>query len=94
MSRIESQSDMKQVYVDIRAGIPEAKSRRRLTTLYRQASSVITHSFAPTWQRKYGDKLPGLRKTAEVEFSKTARALNKRAEQLGTDADYDEKYGN
>lgn len=93
MSRIESITDMKHVYADIRAGVPDAGSRRQLTTLYRQASSVITHSFAPTWKKKYGDKLPGLRKTAESEFRKTARAINRRAKQLGTDADYDEEYG-
>lgn len=93
MSRIESISDMKQVYADIRGEIPEARSRRKLSTIYRQALSVITHSHTATWEKKYGDLLPKLRATAEKEFTKTIKLLNKRAKALGTEPDYDETYG-
>jgi hypothetical protein len=34
-----------------------------------------------------------MRQLGEQEFSKTARKINRRAEKIGTDADYDEEWG-
>lgn len=93
MSRIENVGDMHQVYRDIRKEIGSAKTRGRLSTIYRQALSVITHSFASSWKKKYGSKLPRLRSVAKEEFTRTVRAINKRARKIGSDKMYDETYG-
>lgn len=34
-----------------------------------------------------------MRKTAEAEFSTTARKINRQAKAIGTNPDYDEKWG-
>ena len=48
------------------------------------------------WRRWASDLLwcvDVARKVGKEEFGKTARKINRRAAQIGTDADYDEKWG-
>ena len=75
------------------ADVEEADLRSELTELYRRAGYLITLTNASSWEKKYGDDIDDIRKTAEDEFKKTARKINSRAEKIGTDADYDEKWG-
>jgi hypothetical protein len=65
----------------------------RLTELYRRAGDLITLTRAPSWEEKFGGNAATLRRIAREEFSRTARKINRRARQLGTEADYDEKWG-
>jgi len=48
---------------------------------------------APSWQEKVGDEASDLCTAAEQEFVDTTRALNWRAEVIGTEPDYDEQWG-
>ena len=66
---------------------------KALTELYRRAGYLITLTHAPSWKEKFGDEADDLRRAAEAEFATTARAINRRAEAIGTEADYDEKWG-
>jgi hypothetical protein len=61
--------------------------------LYKRAGYLITLTYAPSWEEKFGREASSLRKVGEEEFRKTARKINRRAEQIGTGADYDEKWG-
>ncbi len=90
---VNNKTDMKDVFSKIRADVEEANSRSELTELYRRAGYLITLTNASSWEKKYGDDIDDIRKTAEDEFKKTARKINSRAEKIGTDADYDEKWG-
>lgn len=90
---IDNQTDLKAVFSEIRNDTEHAKSRAGLTELYRRAIYLITLAEAPAWETKSGDELDEIRKAAEEEFGKTARKINHRAEMVGTDANYDEKWG-
>jgi len=90
---VEDKTDLKEVFSEIRDDVEKAGSRPELTELYRRAGYLITLTNASSWEKKFGDDLDDIRNTAEDEFAKTARVINRRAEQVGTDANYDEKWG-
>jgi hypothetical protein len=90
---INSKTDMKKVLMAIRRDVDQAKSRSALTELYKRAGYLITLTHAPAWKTKFGRDAAALRKVGEEEFGKTARKINRRAKQIGADADYDEKWG-
>jgi hypothetical protein len=90
---VENKTDLREVFSAIRDDVEKAKSREALTELYRRAGYLITLTHAPSWREKFGDEADDLRDEAEQEFSKTARAINRRAGAIGTEADYDEKWG-
>lgn len=90
---VDNKTDLKEVFSEIRKDVENASSRSDLTELYRRAGYLITLTNASSWEKKFGDEIDEIRQTAEEEFSKTARKINSRAEEIGTDADYDEKWG-
>jgi hypothetical protein len=65
-----------------------------LTELYKRARYPITLTHAPSWDQKFGKDATALRHVGEDEFHKTARKINRRATESGTNPDYDEKWGN
>ena len=90
---IDSKTDLKNVFKEIRHDVEEARSRDALTELHKRAGYLITLTHAPSWKEKFGDEAKELRKEAEKEFASTARKINRCAKEIGTDADYDEKWG-
>ena len=42
---------------------------------------------------QFGAEAGDLRDEAEKDFATTARAINRRAKEIGTEADYDERWG-
>ena len=91
--KIDSESGMRQVFTDIRRDVENADSRPALTELYRRAGYLITLTYAPSWEEKFGSDDAALREVAKEEFTKTARMINLRAAQIGTEADYSEEWG-
>lgn len=92
-SHIGGQADMRRVFRDIRRDVAVAGSRPILTELYRRAGYLITLTYAPSWQDKFGRRARQLRKVAEDEFRITAQLINRRAELIGTSSDYHEIWG-
>ena len=90
---IDNRIDMEEVFTAIRSDVSKAESRADLTELYRRAGYLITLTYAPSWEEKFGREARSLRKVGEEEFRKTARKINRRAEQIGVEANYDEKWG-
>ena len=90
---VNSKTAMKRVFTDIRRDIETARSRSALTELYKRAGYMITLTYAPSWREKFGRDAGALRQVGEDEFRKTAHKINRRARTIGTDADYDEKWG-
>ena len=90
---VNSKAGMKRIFTDIRRDVADAKSRPSLTELYKRAGYLITLTHAPSWETKFGKQAAALRKVGEEEFGRTARKINRRAAQIGTEADYDEKWG-
>jgi len=90
---VNSKTGMKRVFGDIRRDIEDAKSRPALTELYKRAGYMIALTYAPSWEEKFGRDAGTLRRVGQDEFRKTARKINRRAEVIGTDADYHEQWG-
>jgi hypothetical protein len=90
---INSKTQMGEVFLAIRRDVERARTRAALTELYKRAGYLLTLTYAPSWEAKFGEDAPRLRKVGEAEFGVTARKINRRARQIGTQADYDEKWG-
>jgi hypothetical protein len=90
---INNKTGMKRVFTEIRRNVAGAKSRPALTELYKRAGYLITLTYAPSWQQKFGKDAPALRRVGEDEFRRTAHRINRRATKIGTDADFEEKWG-
>lgn len=90
---IDNKTNLHDVFLQIRKDVENADSRAALTELYRRAGYLITLSYAPAWKEKFGDDIQEIRDTAKDEFRTTTRRINSRAEDIGTDADYDEAWG-
>ena len=86
---INNKADMEKVFTAIRSDVGLAKSRPDLTELYKRAGYLITLTHAPSWEVKFGRETQALRVLGEEEFRKTAREINRRAKQIGTEAEYD-----
>jgi hypothetical protein len=92
--KIDSETGMRQVHAELRRDVETAGSRPALTELYKRAGYLITLTYAPSWVEKFGrDEAAALRAVAEEEFAKTAKKINRRAAQIGTEADYRETWG-
>lgn len=90
---VNSGTGLKKVFTAIRRDVADAKSRPALSELYKRAGYLITLTYAPSWEEKFGSKAGTLRNIGQEEFRKTAKKINSRARQIGTEADYDEKWG-
>ena len=90
---IKNSTGLRKVFSEIRRDIEEARSRPALTELYKRAGYLITLTHAPSWQDKFGKDAGKLRSVGRDEFRKTAHKINHRAAQIGTDADFDETWG-
>ena len=90
---VDNKTDLKKVFSEIRQDVETAKSRSDLTELYRRAGYLITLTNASSWEKKFGDEIDEIRDVAEEEFATTARKINSQAEQVGTTANYDDKWG-
>jgi hypothetical protein len=90
---VDNEADLRKISTEIRGDIDKAKSREDLTKLFRRAGYLVTLTYSPAWHEKFGAKASELRRLADDEFATTARNINQRAAQIGTDADYDEHWG-
>ncbi|REJ82691.1 MAG: hypothetical protein DWQ34_24110 [Planctomycetota bacterium] len=90
---IDNKTNLRDVCKKIRDDVRNADDRPALTELYRRAGYLVTLSHANSWREKFGDDIGEIRSVAQEEFATTARTINRRAEEIGTDADYDESWG-
>jgi hypothetical protein len=90
---VDSVNDLKEVFLEIRRDVEAAHSRPGLTELYKRAGYLITLTHSPSLQKWFGRSVGKVRNTAQKEFAVTARRINHRAKQIGTEADYDENWG-
>lgn len=90
---IKNKTDMRKVFSEIRKDVSHAGSRPTLTELYRRAGYLITLTHAPSWKEKFGKEASELRQLGEKEFTSTVKKINSRAKKIGTEADFDEKWG-
>jgi hypothetical protein len=91
--KVQSKTSMKKIFTDIRRDVADARSRPTLTELYKRAGYLITLTYAPSWEEHFGRAAASLRNVGKDEFKKTARKINRQAAQIGTAADYADKWG-
>lgn len=90
---VNSRSGLRRIFGEIRRDVAGAQTRPALTELYKRAGYLITLTHAPYWTAKFGNRVGALRQVGKEEFAKTARKINRRAEKIGTKANYDERWG-
>lgn len=90
---VNSKTGLKKIFMDIRRDVESAKSRPDLTELYKRAGYLITLTHAPSWEEKFSKDVKAFRRVGETEFRITAKKINRRAKQIGTEANFDEKWG-
>ena len=90
---VDNKADLEKVFSDIRRDVGKAKSRPALTELYKRAGYLITLTHAHSWEKKFGRRTKGMRKVGVQQFHKTAHKINRRAEKIGSKANFDESWG-
>jgi hypothetical protein len=90
---VQGVADVDRIFDAIRADVAQAQSRTDLTRLYRRAGYLVTLTYSRPWRVKFGDQLPLLRQEAQDQFVAAVREINRRARDLGVDADYAERPG-
>lgn len=90
---IDNKTGLREVALKIRNDVDDANDRAALTELYRRAGYLVTLTHARSWREKFGDDIGEIREAAEEEFGITARKINRRAEEIDAEADYDESWG-
>jgi hypothetical protein len=90
---VNNKTGMRRVFLDIRHDVDKAGSREALTELHKRAGYLITLTYSPSWEEKFGKDAAGMRGVAADEFRKTAHKINRRAARIGTEADYAEEWG-
>jgi hypothetical protein len=86
-------TDVKRTFEEIRAAVEKAASREDLTELYKQTVYMIlmTHS-TPVDEKDR--EVKRRRETAEKEFARTVRLINRQAKRIGVEPHYDEDWEN
>ncbi|HUE97619.1 MAG TPA: hypothetical protein VMN99_00110 [Anaerolineales bacterium] len=93
IDEIHAGTDLRRTFKEIREALEKAGSREDLTELYKQTVYMIlmTHS-SPLNQKDR--EMKRRRESAEREFARTVRMINRRAKKIGVDADYSEDWEN
>ena len=86
------EKDLYQVFREIREDVEKAQSHEELTELYKRTGYMITMTHATPIKEKTDRDLQRRREIAEREFSRTVHAINNRAKEIGTNADYNENW--
>ena len=81
--------DVRHTFKDIREALEKATTQEDLTELYKQTVYMIlmTHS-SPVNEKDR--EMKRRRETAEREFARTVRAINRQAKKIGVEANYSE----
>lgn len=89
---ISSREELERAYAAIRRELLRVNSRAGLSQLYRRADYMTTLTHEPAWERRLGRSAQRFRSLGRLEFQKTARAINRRAGQMGLDGRFPETW--
>lgn len=92
-TEVKGAVDLREINVKIRKDVSKAASRPALTELHKRSMYLRTLCDSPAWKKSFAGKIRKMKADAEEEFGRTARAINRRAKKIGTEANYDEKWG-
>src|SRR5215208_1608906 len=87
-------TDVRGRFKEIREDIEKAESQEDLTLLYKRSVHMILMTHSSPLDENVDRELKRRRVTAEREFARTVRMINRRAKKIGVEADYDEHWEN
>lgn len=85
-------TDVRGRFREIRDAIDQAQTREDLTELYKRSIHMILMTHSSPLDEKADRDLKRRRGTAEREFTRTVRAINRRAKKIGLEPDFDENW--
>ena len=91
-SEIDDKADLRRIFREIREDVEKATTRENLTELYKRTGYMITMTHATPLEEKHDREMKRRREITETEFATTVRAINNRAKNIGTEADYNENW--
>ena len=86
-----SKADLVQIFSHIRNEVHHAQSTEQLQELYKRSGYMITMTHAAPIRSGVTDE-SRQRGVAEREFARTVHEINKRAEELGVETNYNENW--
>ena len=84
--------DVRRTFQEIREAVEKAQSKEDLTELYKQTVYMILMTHSSPIDEKHDKDMRKRREVTEREFTDTVRLINKQAEKLGVEADYNENW--
>ena len=83
--------DLTGTFQEIRDTLEKAQSQEDLTELYKQSVYMILMTHSTPLDEK-DEEMKRRRETAEKEFARTVQMINRQAEKLGVEPDYNEDW--
>ena len=85
-------TDVRGRFKEIRGALEHAQTREDLTEIYKRSVHMILMTHSSPLDVKVDRDLKRRRQTAEREFTRNVRLINRRAKKLGLEADYSEDW--
>jgi len=92
VTEIHDRTDLRRTFREIRAAVEKAGSREDLTELYKQTVYMILMTHSSPIEAKTDKEMKRRRQITEAEFARTVRVINKQAQKIGVEADYNEDW--
>lgn len=89
----QDRTHLRRTFKEIRETLEKATTREDLTELYKQTVYMILMTHSSPLNEK-DRELKRRRETAEREFTRTVRLINRQAKKIGVEADYSEDWEN
>jgi len=86
---VDSPKDVRKINRQIRQEMDGVTTREQLTELKKRSDYLCTLAEAPSWKKKFGDKLDEIQRVGREENRQTTAHANEIAGRHGWDADYD-----
>jgi hypothetical protein len=85
---VNSLEDLRRINREIRHEMDAVTSQAQLTELKKRSDYLCTLAEAPSWQKKFGEKIDRVREVVREEDAKTTQHANELATKHGWDTEY------
>ena len=85
---VNSLEDLRRINREIRREMDGVTSQAQLTELKKRSDYLCTLAEAPSWQKKFGEKIDRVREVVQEEDTKTSQRANELAKKHGWDTEY------
>jgi cell division septum initiation protein DivIVA len=87
-SAVKSLEDLRRINREIRREMDAVTSQAQLTELKKRSDYLCTLAEAPSWQKKFGQKINRVKEVVREEDTKTTQHANALAKKHGWDTEY------